>query len=51
MAKSKPQILISSLKYILKSLWKLFLLGLYMTAKLIEALAGFLSKLLDKFLN
>ncbi|MFC5044102.1 hypothetical protein [Aquimarina hainanensis] len=51
MGKHKGHILFSSLGYILKAIWKLLLLGLYATAKILETLAGFCSKLLDKFLK
>lgn len=51
MGKSKGQILISSIGYLLKAVWKLLLLTLYAAAKITEALVGFLVKLLDKLIK
>ncbi|WP_299111980.1 hypothetical protein [uncultured Winogradskyella sp.] len=51
MKKTKGSILYSAIGYLVKGLWKLFLLGLYGLSKLMEVIAGFLSKVLEKMLN
>ena len=51
MKTSKGHLLISSLGYIIKALWKLLLLALYALAKIAEVIAGFCSKLTEKLLK
>jgi len=48
---SKGQILIKSIGSILRSLWKLFLLACYATAKLVQALAEMFAKITEKFIT
>ena len=51
MKRSKGKIFFSAIGYILKALWKLLLLAIYATAKVVETFAGFIAKLTEKVLN
>jgi len=48
---SKGKVLFSVIGQLLKGLLKLVLLATYFGAKIIETIAGFLSKLIGNFLN
>lgn len=49
--KTKGHILFSALGSIVKALWKLLLLAMFIASKLIEAVSGFFSKIFEKMLN
>ena len=49
--KTKGNTFFTAIGQLIKSLWKLFLLLVYASAKTMETLAGFLSKVTEKMLN
>ncbi len=51
MSNQAGKVFFIALKQIIKSLWALLLLGVHLSAKLIEVLAGLVSRLTGKMLN
>ncbi len=51
MSNTKGKIFISAIGSLLKGLWKLTLLALYFTCRLIEIVSAFIRKLLEKILK
>ncbi len=49
--KTKGSTFVNALSGILKGLWKLLLLLVYGTARVVEMLAGFISKVTEKFIH
>ncbi|WP_298508152.1 hypothetical protein [uncultured Kordia sp.] len=49
--RTKGHIFFNALGSIVKAMWKLFLLAVFIVSKLIEAVSGFFSKLTEKMLN
>lgn len=50
MSNTKGKIFISAIGSLLKGFWKLTILALYFTCKLIEVVSSFIRKLLEKIL-
>lgn len=50
MSNTKSKIFVTALVNLLKGLWKLTLLALYFTCRLIEIVSGFTRKLIEKIL-
>ena len=51
MAHNKGRILFKTIGSILRSLWKLFLMALYATAKVVQMLAEAVSTITEKFIK
>ncbi|MFV0571711.1 MAG: hypothetical protein ACK5M1_04660 [Xanthomarina gelatinilytica] len=51
MKNTKFRIFYAAIGLLIRGLWKLLLLGLYAVAKLMEVMAGFTTKILEKLLN